>query len=80
MTSIKDIREKFPRVLRISTFDLGGSLLVGYYLGKYIGIDPKVAAVSTIPLGIAVHHAMNIETEITKYYKKLKFWYYLNYN
>ena len=62
---ITELRKNY-RVYDIALLDLVGSLVGGYVVGKYIGINPYIAAVSTIPIGVGVHLAFGVKTKLTK--------------
>lgn len=68
MTFIETLRR--PRLeifdMEIALFDLGGSLMAGYFLGKRLGYNPWLSSIAMIPLGIVVHDIMGVETQINK--------------
>ena len=68
MTLIEILRT--PRIevldMKIAVFDLSLTMIGGYFIGKTLGYNPWLVAVSMIPLGIVVHEIMGVETEISR--------------
>ena len=62
---ITEIRKNY-RIYDIALLDLVGSLVGGYAVGNYIGINPYIAAMSTIPIGVGVHLMLGVRTKLTK--------------
>ena len=67
MSTIERLRDIFPRVLGISTFDTGGTILITWYIARMYNLDFKKSLISAFILGEIVHIIFNQSTPITKF-------------
>jgi hypothetical protein len=67
MEALRQIRSF--RIKGFAIFDTSLSLVAGYVLGIYLGYNPILMALVSIPIGEAVHAALGVETEGIKLIK-----------
>jgi hypothetical protein len=60
MATLEQLRSH--RIHGVAMFDVVGSYLAGYLIAKYVGLDPIKVAWSILPLSIAVHALLRIDT------------------
>jgi hypothetical protein len=63
MATLKQLRSH--RIHGVAMFDVVGSYLAGYLIAKYVGLDPIKVAWSILPLSIAVHALLKVDTVFT---------------
>lgn len=59
------MREYFPRVFGLSTFDLGATVIIAFYSSKYFEGSYTKHLFSWLALGEIIHLGLGIETPIT---------------
>jgi hypothetical protein len=57
------------KVFDIAIFDMGSSILGSSFLGSRLGYDPIFSGLISVPLSIGLHMLVNVETELTRFYK-----------
>lgn len=65
MDVITELR-KF-RILKVAVVDVVGSILVCESIGRRLGYPEYAGALSAIPIGILIHVALGIPTQLNRY-------------
>ena len=55
------------RIFKIALFDLILSFVLVIWILSYFGVDWKVSALLTLPIGIISHYIFNIDTQLNYY-------------
>jgi hypothetical protein len=66
MSSIQEMRDMFPRVAGISTFDLGGTMLLTIPYARYTEQPYSTALIKVLVVGEVIHLILGQSTAITR--------------
>ena len=57
------------KVFDVAIFDMGASMLGASFIGSRFGYDPIFSGLISVPLSIGLHMLVNVDTELTRFYK-----------
>ena len=57
------------KMFDVAIFDMGASMLGASFIGSRLGYDPIFSGLISVPLSIGLHMLVNVETELTRFYK-----------
>lgn len=71
MSSIVEIRNKFPRVLGMSSFDILGTMVFAYPISYYTDTSFTKSFIGLFVLGEVLHVVFKQETPVIKFIKDI---------
>lgn len=57
------------KVFDVALFDMAGSMLGSSFIGSRLGYDPIFSGLVSVPISIGLHMLVNVETELTRFYR-----------